>query len=91
MLDIVITTTDKKDVVIADQMARIKNQAILGNIGHFDNELGSACQVIAQIALSLSKHQEYDNEIYRLVLKLDEKVAPYSRAGAWRAADKLTK
>jgi adenosylhomocysteinase len=37
--DIVITTTGNKDVVSAEQMSRMKHQAILGNIGHFDNEL----------------------------------------------------
>jgi adenosylhomocysteinase len=37
--DIVITTTGNKDVVSADQMSRMKHQAIVGNIGHFDNEI----------------------------------------------------
>ena len=37
--DIVITATGNKDVVTAEQMGRMKHQAILGNIGHFDNEL----------------------------------------------------
>src|ERR1700759_372232 len=40
--DIVITATGNKDVVTADQMSRMKHQAILGNIGHFDNELDMA-------------------------------------------------
>ncbi|MBV9844622.1 MAG: adenosylhomocysteinase [Kutzneria sp.] len=40
--DIVITTTGNKNVVMADHMARMKHQAILGNIGHFDNELDMA-------------------------------------------------
>jgi adenosylhomocysteinase len=40
--DIVITTTGNKDVVMAEHMARMKHQAILGNIGHFDNELDMA-------------------------------------------------
>ncbi|MFL6144447.1 MAG: adenosylhomocysteinase [Labedaea sp.] len=37
--DIIITTTGNKDVVRVEHMARMKHQAILGNIGHFDNEL----------------------------------------------------
>jgi adenosylhomocysteinase len=37
--DIVITTTGNKDVVTADHMMRMKHQAIVGNIGHFDNEI----------------------------------------------------
>ncbi len=40
--DIVITTTGNKDVVSADQMSRMKHQAIVGNIGHFDNEIDMA-------------------------------------------------
>jgi adenosylhomocysteinase len=40
--DIVITTTGNKDVVTVEHMAHMKHQAILGNIGHFDNELDMA-------------------------------------------------
>jgi adenosylhomocysteinase len=40
--DIVITTTGNKDVVTVEHMAAMKHQAILGNIGHFDNELDMA-------------------------------------------------
>ncbi|MGW3966408.1 adenosylhomocysteinase [Amycolatopsis sp. NPDC005003] len=40
--DIVITTTGNKDVVLVEHMAKMKHQAILGNIGHFDNELDMA-------------------------------------------------
>jgi adenosylhomocysteinase len=38
-VDIVITTTGNKDIVMAEDMARMKNNCIVGNIGHFDNEL----------------------------------------------------
>ncbi|MDQ3989032.1 MAG: adenosylhomocysteinase, partial [Actinomycetota bacterium] len=40
--DIVITTTGNKDIVTLDHMKRMKHQAILGNIGHFDNEIDMA-------------------------------------------------
>ncbi|GAA3572243.1 adenosylhomocysteinase [Amycolatopsis ultiminotia] len=40
--DIVITTTGNKNVVMVEHMAKMKHQAILGNIGHFDNELDMA-------------------------------------------------
>ncbi len=40
--DIFITATGCYEVVTADQMSRMKHQAILGNIGHFDNELDMA-------------------------------------------------
>ncbi len=40
--DIFVTATGNKDVITADQMARMKHQAIVGNIGHFDNEIDIA-------------------------------------------------
>ena len=40
--DIVITATGCYHVVTAEQMSRMKHQAILGNIGHFDNEIDIA-------------------------------------------------
>src|SRR4029077_19920218 len=40
--DIFITTTGNKDIIKAADMARMKHQAIVGNIGHFDNEIDMA-------------------------------------------------
>ncbi|MEZ4417545.1 MAG: adenosylhomocysteinase [Gemmatimonadota bacterium] len=40
--DIFITATGNKDVITYDHMARMKNKAIIGNIGHFDNEIDMA-------------------------------------------------
>ncbi|GAA4689687.1 adenosylhomocysteinase [Streptomyces chumphonensis] len=40
--DIFITTTGNKDIILASDMARMKHQAIVGNIGHFDNEIDMA-------------------------------------------------
>ena len=40
--DIFITATGNRDVLTAEQMARMKHQAIVGNIGHFDNEIDIA-------------------------------------------------
>ncbi|MBK7821620.1 MAG: adenosylhomocysteinase [Tessaracoccus sp.] len=40
--DIFVTTTGCCDVITNEQMARMKHQAIVGNIGHFDNELDMA-------------------------------------------------
>ncbi|MBT2470704.1 adenosylhomocysteinase [Streptomyces sp. ISL-66] len=37
--DIFITTTGNKDIIMASDMAKMKHQAIVGNIGHFDNEI----------------------------------------------------
>src|SRR5882757_4254217 len=40
--DIVITTTGNKDIIMAEHMSQMKHQAIVGNIGHFDNEIDMA-------------------------------------------------
>ena len=40
--DIFITATGNRDVITADHMAAMKHQAIVGNIGHFDNEIDMA-------------------------------------------------
>jgi adenosylhomocysteinase len=40
--DIFITATSCKNVITAEHMGRMKHQAIVGNIGHFDNEIDMA-------------------------------------------------
>jgi adenosylhomocysteinase len=40
--DIFITTTGNKDIIVADSMEKMKNNAIVCNIGHFDNEIDMA-------------------------------------------------
>jgi adenosylhomocysteinase len=40
--DIFVTATGNKDVITAQHMTRMKHQAIVGNIGHFDNEIDMA-------------------------------------------------
>jgi adenosylhomocysteinase len=40
--DIFVTTTGNKDIILAGHMERMKHQAIVGNIGHFDNEIDIA-------------------------------------------------
>ncbi|SHK57705.1 adenosylhomocysteinase [Pseudonocardia thermophila] len=143
--DIVITATGNKDIVTVDHMKRMKHQAILGNVGHFDNEidmaglarvpgirkinikpqvdewifpdghsilvlsegrlmnLGNATghpsfvmsnsfanQTIAQIEL-FTKHEEYNNDVYRLPKILDEKVARIHVQALGGELTKLTK
>jgi adenosylhomocysteinase len=41
-VDIFVTTTGNKDIITADHMSKMKHQAIVGNIGHFDNEIDMA-------------------------------------------------
>merc|ERR1711967_65975 len=38
-VDVVITTTGNKDIITLEHMKKMKNNAIVGNIGHFDNEI----------------------------------------------------
>jgi adenosylhomocysteinase len=38
-LDIIVTTTGNKDIICVRHMAAMKNNAIVSNIGHFDNEI----------------------------------------------------
>merc|ERR1719384_762479 len=38
-IDIFVTATGNKDIIMAKDMAKMKNNAIVGNIGHFDNEI----------------------------------------------------
>jgi adenosylhomocysteinase len=40
--DLFITATGNRDIIGVEQMARMKHQAIVGNIGHFDNEIDIA-------------------------------------------------
>jgi adenosylhomocysteinase len=40
--DIFVTCTGNRDIITAEHMSRMKHQAIVGNIGHFDNEIDMA-------------------------------------------------
>jgi adenosylhomocysteinase len=40
--DVFITATGNRDIITADHMSRMKHNAIVGNIGHFDNEIDMA-------------------------------------------------
>jgi adenosylhomocysteinase len=42
VVDIVVTATGNKGIIMVDHMAKMKNNAIVGNIGHFDNEIDMA-------------------------------------------------
>jgi adenosylhomocysteinase len=63
--DIVITATGNKDIITLDHMRAMKDKAILGNIGHFDNEIDMA-------------RLERDPEIRRINIKpqVDEFIFP---------------
>ena len=40
--DIFVTATGNRDIITVDDMARMKHNAIVCNIGHFDNEIDMA-------------------------------------------------
>jgi adenosylhomocysteinase len=40
--DVFVTATGNRDILTVDHMARMKHQAVVGNIGHFDNEIDMA-------------------------------------------------
>jgi adenosylhomocysteinase len=40
--DLVVTTTGNKDIITVELLQKMKHQAILGNVGHFDNEIDMA-------------------------------------------------
>jgi len=57
--DIYVTTTGNKDIITADHMSKMKDQAIVCNIGHFDNEI----QVDALNALEGVQIEEIKPEV----------------------------
>ncbi len=55
--DLFVTTTGNKDVIRVDHMSRMKHNAIVGNIGHFDNEIEMAA--LAKVAgIAENQYQE---------------------------------
>ena len=50
--DVVITATGNKDIITVDHMKRMKHFAVIGNIGHFDNEIDMAGLAVARRASS---------------------------------------
>ena len=56
--DIFITTTGNYDIITAEHMSKMKDKAIVGNIGHFDNEIQMA--QLAKIAKKTNIKPQYD-------------------------------
>ena len=63
--DIFVTTTGNKDVIRVDHMARMKHNAIVGNIGHFDDEIEMAA--LAKVAgiekINIKNPREHGNQV----------------------------
>jgi len=61
--DIFITATGNKNIVTVDHMRRMKDKAILGNIGHFDNEIDMA-GLARSGALRVNIKPQYDEWVF---------------------------
>ena len=62
--DIYVTTTGNKDIITVDHMTKMKDQAIVCNIGHFDNEI----QVDAMRALPGVKHVNIKPQVDKYIM-----------------------
>jgi adenosylhomocysteinase len=63
--DLFVTTTGNKDIITVDHMQRMKHGAIVGNIGHFDNEIDMAglAAVEGIVKENLKNPAEHDNQV----------------------------
>jgi adenosylhomocysteinase len=62
--DIFITATGNKDIITAEHMAKMKNKAIVGNIGHFDNEIDISGLKKTQGIKRVNIRPQYDEWIF---------------------------
>ncbi len=67
--DIFITATGNKDIITAAHMARMKHNAIVGNIGHFDNEIDivGLARTAGAKKFNLKNPAEHQNQVDRWV------------------------
>lgn len=62
--DIFITTTGNKDILTVELISRMKDKAIIGNIGHFDNEIDMAGLAKVQGIKKVNIKPQYDEWIF---------------------------
>ncbi len=64
-VDIFVTATGNKDILTAEHMAQMKDKAIVGNIGHFDNEIDMAglARVPGIRKVNLKNTEEHANQV----------------------------
>ena len=62
--DIFITATGNKDIITAQHMARMKDKVIVGNIGHFDNEIDMAGLKKAKGIKRINIKPQYDEYVF---------------------------
>ncbi|RLB68367.1 MAG: adenosylhomocysteinase [Deltaproteobacteria bacterium] len=63
--DIFVTTTGNKDVIRVEHMAQMKHNAIVGNIGHFDNEIEMAplAKFVGIEKVNIKNPREHGNQV----------------------------
>ena len=62
--DIFVTTTGNFDIITAAHMARMKDKAIVGNIGHFDNEIDMAGLAKVKGVKKVNIKPQYDEWVF---------------------------
>jgi adenosylhomocysteinase len=62
--DIFVTATGNLNIVTADHMARMKDKAIIGNIGHFDNEVDMAGLAKVKGIEKINIKPQYDEWVF---------------------------
>ena len=62
--DLFITATGNRDVITAEHMSRMKDKAIVGNIGHFDNEIDIAGLKAMEGVVERNIKPQYDEYVF---------------------------
>jgi adenosylhomocysteinase len=62
--DIFVTATGNRDIMTAEHMSRMKDKAIIGNIGHFDNEIDMAGLKSVKDIQKVNIKPQYDEWIF---------------------------
>jgi adenosylhomocysteinase len=62
--DIFVTTTGNFNIITADHMAKMKDKAIVGNIGHFDNEIDMAGLAKVKGIKKINIKPQYDEWVF---------------------------
>ena len=64
LADLYVTATGNRDIITAEHMARMKDKAIVGNIGHFDNEIDMAGLASIEGIERVNIKPQYDQWIF---------------------------
>ena len=76
--DIFVTTTGGKDIIMAEHMAAMKDKAIVGNVGHFDNEIDMAGLArIPGVVKTEIKPQVHEWTLDLSLIHISEPTRPY--------------